>query len=187
MLRRKLLALLLIGGLLWTPVSWAASAQYTLPGSPILFADAAQAGSIPWTLSNRTPGVGRVSTVYDKGVGAQPSLWEIRCWISLSGTPNVVGQTIEYYLVTSDGTHADGEPAAGDVALNSDQRRVFDRIGVLPVYQTTTNTTMTASFRNVYIPSRYFRLAMWNATGLPTETSTSKHGCTATAMTPQMQ
>jgi hypothetical protein len=186
MLRRQLLVLLLVCGLLWAPAAWAASAQYTLPGTPVLFADAAQAGSIPWTLSNRTSGVGRVSTAYDKGVGAQPSLWEIRCWISLSGT-NVVGQTVEYYLVTSDGTHADGEPAAGDVALNSDQRRVLTMLGVLPVYQTATNTTMTVSFRNVYIPSRYFRLAMWNATGLPTETSTSKHGCTATAMTPQMQ
>jgi hypothetical protein len=186
MLRRNLLTLLLIGGLLWTPTAWAASPQYTLPGTPVLFADAAQTPAAAWTLSNRTPGVGRVSAVYDKGVGAQPSLWEIRCWISLSGT-NVVGQAVEYYLVTSDGTHADSEPAAGDVALNSDQRRALTMLGVLPVYQTASNTTMTTSFRNVYIPSRYFRLAMWNATGLPTETNTNKHGCSATAMTPQMQ
>jgi hypothetical protein len=187
MLRTKLVSLLLSWTLLWTSAVWATSTQYNLPGTPLLFADAAQTPAAAWTLSNRTSGTGRVSARYDKGPGAQPAWYEVRCWISLSGTPNVVGSTIEYYLSTSDGTHSDGEIGTADAALASDTRRALTPVGVLTIYQTTTNTTMTASFRNIYIPSRYFSLAMWNATGLPTETNTNKHGCTATPTSPQMQ
>lgn len=159
--------------------------QYVRPGPPVVFATSG--GTVTWTLSNRPSGTGRISARYDKGTGAQPALWDVRCWISLTGT-NVVGSTIEYYVATSNGTRADGEVGTADAALVSDQRRALTMLGVLSVYQTTTNTLMSASFHNVWIPTRYFSLGMWNPTGIPTETAPgTPAGCEATPMTPEVQ
>ena len=171
---------------------WGATAlQYVLPGTELVFADSAQTPTVTWTLSNRAAGTGQVSARYDKNAlasatGAMPALWDMRCRLSLTGT-NVVGATIEFYVATSDGTNPDAQVGTADAAITSDQRRALLLVGVLPVYQTASNTTMTVSFHNIFIPTRYFSLAMWNATGLPTETSTAKHRCTMVPVSPQMQ
>jgi hypothetical protein len=187
-MRRWVYGFLLLALLSPAP-GWAVQQQYVKPGTGILFADTG--GTVTWTLSNRTNGVGRISARYDKNAlasasGAMPALWDIRCWISLTGT-NVIGTNVEYYLATSNGTRVDGEVGTADAALGSDQRRALTFLGLLPVYQTTSNITMTVSFHSVWIPTRYFSLGMWNATGIPTETSTTKHGCEATPMTPEIQ
>lgn len=168
--------------------SWAGavSKQYTAPGTAVIFADSAQTPTVTWTLSNKANGVGQVSARYDKGAGSQPALWEMRCRFSFTGT-NVVGTTLELYVATSDGTNPDGEVGTSDASMSSDKRRNLLFVGVLVVDQTTTNTVMTASFRNIYLPQRYFSLAMWNNTGLPTQTSTSAHRCTMTPVPFEMQ
>ena len=166
---------------------WAVSPQYVNPGTtPIIFADGAQApNGGTWTLSNRNPGTGEVGARYDKGTGAKPAWWEYRCRFALTGT-NVPGEKIELYISTSDGTNPDGEIGTGDGAISADKRRNLKRIGTLVVDQTTTNTIMTASGL-VYIPQRYFSPAMWNATSLPTQSSTSAMRCAFTPMTIEMQ
>jgi hypothetical protein len=182
-LRRQAVTLLLL--LLWSPCAWAAtSLQWTLPGTPITFGDSGK--TVTWTLSNRTAGTGQVSARYDRGAGAGPSLYELRCWISLNGT-HTLGQAIEYYLSTSDGTNPDAEVGTTNTTITSDQRRALGLPYVLPVYQTTNLTTMAISWRNVYIPGQYVSLVMFNATTIPTETSTTKHGCSLTPMPFQQQ
>jgi hypothetical protein len=163
-----------------------ASLQYVLPGSPITFADSAQTPTRAWTLTALAAGAGRLSAQYDRGAGAGPAIWELRCKLSLTGT-NTVGQTVEFYLSTSDGTDADGALGTADAALASDKRRNLLFVGVLVVDQTTTNVTMTVSFRNIYVPQRYFSLGIWNNTALPLETSTAKHRCQMTPVPIQMQ
>lgn len=171
--------------LFYADVVQAVQLQYVRPGTPVVFATSG--GTVTWTLSNRTSGTGRISARYDKGTGAQPGLWDIRCWISLTGT-NVVGSTIEYYVATSNGTRADGEVGTADAALNSDQRRALTMLGVLSVYQTTSNTLMSVSFHQVWIPTRYFSLGLWNTTGIPTETSPgTPAGCEATPTSLEVQ
>ena len=186
MTRPQRLSLVLTVLLLWTSAAWGASLQYTLPGSPITFADSAQTPTATWTLSALASGAGRLSARYDRGAGAGPSVWEMRCKVSLTGTVTV-GQTLELYLATSDGTDADGALGTADASLASDKRRNLLFVGVLVTDQTTTNVTMTASFRNIYLPQRYFSLAIWNNTSLPIETSTSKHRCQMTPVPIQMQ
>lgn len=161
----------------------ATSYQYTNPGTPITFGDSGQ--TYAWTLSNRTTGTGQVSARADKGGGAQPSLWEMRCTISLTGTLTI-GATLEYYIATSDGSVADANVGTVNASITSDQRRALMLAGVLVVYQSTQNTKMYASFRNLYIPSRYFSLAIWNATAISTETVTNNL-CSMTPMPNQMQ
>jgi hypothetical protein len=189
MRRRQLVTLTLICSVLvsqaWEAVG-APSLQWTLPGTSITFADTG--GTYVLVFSNKATATGSVSALADKGAGAQPSLWQFQCQISLGGT-NVPGATVEYYITTSqDGTTVDGGVGTVSAALASaDKRRNLTMLGVLVVDQTTANTTMVATFRNVYIPTRYFAVAWWNASGLTTETSTTKHKCVATPMPIQMQ
>jgi hypothetical protein len=189
-MRRRVLASVVILSLLAASMVWAVTKQFVSPGAGIIFADSG--GTVTWTLSNRTNNTGQVSARYDKNAlatpsGAMPAIWEIRCRLSFTGT-NVLGSTAEFYVATSDGTNPDAEVGTTDTAITSDQRRALTLfLGVLPVYQTASNTTMTVSFRNVSIPTRYFSMVMWNNTGLPTETSTTKHRCTATPMRVEQQ
>jgi hypothetical protein len=191
-MRRRLATVLLCLLLLWTSAASAAtSLQYTLPGSAITFGDSGQ--NVLMVFSNKGTGTGTVSAQYDKNAlatatGAMPSLWAAHCQLSFTGT-NVVQTTAEFYIAHADaaGTTQDGAVGQGSTTITSDQRRVLTPIGVLSVYQTTTNTTMYASFRNIYIPGRFFSLAWWNNTGLTSETSTTKHKCTLYPMPIQGQ
>src|SRR5262245_52049925 len=118
MRRMPTLVFTLILGLLWVwvPGLWAASLQYTLPGTGVVFADSG--GNVAFTQSNKGTNTGQSSDRYDKGAGAQPSTWELRCTISLTGTLTL-GQTIAYYIATSDGTNADGVIGTTGAALTA--------------------------------------------------------------------
>jgi hypothetical protein len=191
-MRYRLSALFLALALLWHAPVWAApSLQYTLPGTTLVFTDASQAPTGgAWTLANMASGTGQASALYDKNAlatatGAMPALWEIRCRFALTGTLTIA-QTIELYLVTSDNTNGDAG-VSGAAALTSDQRRALPLLGILPVYQTTQNLAMTVSFRNVYVPERYFGLAAWNNTSIATQNTSGANRCTATPESYQMQ
>jgi len=181
---KKYFSLLLAFSFFWSSAAWATSLQYTSPGTSVTFADSG--GNIVLAFSNKASGTGQISALYDKGTGDQPSLWQAQCSISLTGT-NVVGAQIEYYVSTSqDGTTMDGGLTLNS-SFSSDKRRNLYLIGTLQVDQTTSNTTMIATFRNIQLPARYFASGFWNATSLPTETSTTKHKCVFTPMPYRMQ
>ena len=182
----RLLSVILAGLLFCASQGLAVTSnQYVSPGTAKVFGDSAQTPDVTWTLSALASGAGRISARFDKGSGAQPALWELKCRLQLTGT-NVVGASVEFYISPSDGTNPDGEIGTADAALTTDKRRDLTLAGVLVVDQTTTNTTMTRSFQ-VYVPNRYFSLGVWNATTLPFKTDTAVHRCTATPMVPQMQ
>lgn len=184
---KKLVASLVLLFLSASVALSAPSKQYTTPETVILFADAAQASTNKalLTLTALAAGVGRVSAQYDRTAAAHAGWYKWRCWASLNGT-NVVGNTIEYYLITSDGVHIDGEVGTADAALTIEKRRNLQPPMILQVDQTTTNTTMTTS-THVYIPDRYISVGVWNTSGLPFETSTTKHGCNLIPMPLEQQ
>lgn len=189
MKQRPSLLLFLLVLLLWTSVGWAAtSLQYVLPGTPVTFADSAQTPTRTFTLSAMANGAGQYSDRHDKGAGAQPAWWQIACHLQLTGT-NLPGATVELYVVHWDaaGANSDGNLGTTTASLATDKRRNLKLIGVLVVDQATTNVTMSVNITNVYIPGRYFSLAMWNGTTLPLKTDTAVHGCAAIPMSPQMQ
>lgn len=184
----KLLRLLLCLSLLWTSMGYAASAQLVNPGRVLTFGDGlTTAGdNVAMIFSNVGGGTGRYSDRFDLGAGAHPAWFELRCWVSLTGTLTL-GMLLEYYVASSDGTNNDAGWGTTATTMTSDHRYVITLAGIARVYQTTQNTTMYFSWRNIYLPSRYGYVAFWNATGISTETSTSKHRCTLTATTPEMQ
>jgi hypothetical protein len=170
-----------LGLLFWVTCSDAVtSKQYVIPETAITLGDSAQTPSAVITLTALAAGAGRLSAQVDRGAGAHAGVYKWRCTVSLNGT-NVVGDTVELYLATSDGTNVDGEVGTADAALATAKRNNLLLMGLLIVDQVTTNTVMTAS-GSVFVPDRYFSLGLWNATSLPFQTSTSAHKCSLTPM-----
>lgn len=157
----------------------AVSAFYLARGTPLLFADAAQAEDVTITLSALASAAGRVSARYDRGAGSTVGLYTVQLHCALTGT-NVVGAAIEIYTFCSDGTNVGGEVGTADAAFATDKRNNAKPIGLLGVDQVTTNTLMTSDALLVLIPTRYFSIGIWNATTLPFQTSTSVHGVIVT-------
>lgn len=150
------------------------SALYLARGVSLLFADAAQAEDVLFTLSALAANSGWVSARYDQGAGAKPGQWEWRLHVQLTGT-NLPGASIEVYCFTSDGLNPDGEIGTVTAALPADKRHNGMPVGTLVVDQATTNVTMTKS-GTFLVPTRYFSMGIWNATTLPLRTDTTVHG-----------
>lgn len=181
---KLVLSVMLALSLLWSPLAWAVSNQYILPGTPITFGDTGSNYGIDFSAT--ASGAGKYSDRADLGAGAHAAQFAWSCQFSLTGT-NVPGSYIEIYISWSDGTNADGALGTTKSTLTSaDKRRNLKRIGTLVIDQATTNVVMNASGQ-AFVPTRYFTLAYWNATGLPFQTSTTLHRCQFTPIPWQMQ
>lgn len=167
-------------------VAYALNKILVSKGTPLLFADSAQVEDVTITLSALAAGAGRCSARYTKtGANVKSQRWEMRPHIQLTGT-NVVNDTVEFYVSTSDGTYAQGNIATTDGALVTDKRKNLTFAGILSVDQTTTNTTMVAAFP-VTIEESNFSVCVWNASTLPFKTDTAIHGITMVPMDVEVQ
>lgn len=189
MMRRLCVAVLLLG--CCASSVHAVSSQYGVLGPVVTFADTG--GNVVFAQSNKATNTGQISDIYNKGTGAQVDRWELRCTISLTGT-HTMGQVISYFIATrpNNTVVADGDgglPTSGAPLTSGqlDKLRNLMPVGNVVVDQITAGTSMTASFRNLYLPQQYLQLVMWNNTAISTETSTTKHKCVLTGTPPQMQ
>lgn len=190
---KKLLSIFSIVLLLASQAYGITSKNWTLVGSTVTFSDTG--GTVTMVFSAIATANGKVSAQFDKDslkdatTGAMPSLWSGYCQLSFGTGPTMGVVGAEYFIVHADSTGAVTSGGVGTVSagITTDQRRALQLIGVLPVYNTAANTTMTVFFNNIYIPGRYFSLAWWNASGQTTESSSTKHKCVMTPMTNQMQ
>ena len=162
-----------------------ANKVYVNPETALLFADAAQTEDATLTLSALASGAGRYSARFDRGAGARAALYEWLLNFSLTGT-NVVAAQVEVYVVRSDGTYADGALGTADAALVTGKRNNLLFAGLAIVDQVTTNTVMSAR-GYVWLPTRYFSMAVWNATTLPFQTTTTLHQLYMTPVPDEIQ
>jgi len=184
---KKVLISFLVFVLATASVAYAANKILVAKGTPLLFADGAQAEDVTITLSALAAGAGRCSARYTKaGANAKSQRWEMRPHLQLTGT-NVVNEVVEFYISTSDGATAQGAIATTDAALATDKRKNLTPVGNLVVDQTTTNTTMGAAFSNIQIDEAYFSVCVWNASSLPFKTDTAVHGIVMTPMDIEVQ
>ncbi len=133
---------------------------YTVFETAITFQDSG--GSAVITLQNLAAATGRVSARYDRGAGniATRYIWRA---VFDKGVAGVVGQVINAYIFTSDGTNADGTVGTADAALTANQAlNAFDVLPVV-VYTTSTSVKITRS-KVVEIPTRYFSVGVMNST-----------------------
>lgn len=153
----------------------------------LVFADSAQSpngGDL--TLSALAAGAGRISDEFDRGANSKPADYVWRATFQMA-TAGVIGQSLNIYLVTSDGTNADGEEGTVDAALSAEDKLLnMTPIGAVKVDTTSTNTDITAS--GVFkIKSRYFSIVVFNNTDDALKTDTAVHSVTVTPRPPENQ
>lgn len=113
------------------------------------------------TLQNLAFGAGRVSARYDRGAGSLARIFEWRAIVQFETAP-ALGELVEIYLITSDGTYVDGTLGTSDAAMSSDKRKNGKLIGCIVVDTTSTATDIVAS-GFCLINTRYFSVGVWNA------------------------
>jgi hypothetical protein len=159
---------------------------YTAPESTIVFADSAQTPDETLTLANLAAGSARISARHDRGAGARATLfeWRASCQFAATGT---VGETIDLFVSSSDGTHPDGEEGTADAALSSTEKlRNLIYAGSIVVDVTTANADITAS-GVVRVPARYLSIVVHNNTSQALRNDTSVHRVSLTPIPDELQ
>lgn len=135
----------------------------------------ASGGSAVLTLTSLASGAGRVGALNDFGAStsvARRYVW--RFWCKFATTP-VVGEVIEIYLKTSDGTHDDNDDS-GDIALSAqDKLRNLALIGVLEVDEASTTPEFSCS-GEIEVSAREIAPVIWNATADALSSTAGDHG-----------
>ena len=146
----------------------------------------ASGGTEPLTLTSLASGAGRQGDMYDFGVGARASLFVWRFWCKFATTP-VVGEVIDIYLKTSDGTHYDNDDGATDAAVSAeDKLKNLKFIGQLAVDEASTTPEFSCS-GYVYIPERQVAPVIWNATADALSATAGDHGFSLTPVPSEIQ
>lgn len=120
-------------------------------------------GDYAITLNNLAAGVARISARADQGAGSKAGEFEVRAVMEFETAP-VVGETVDLWLSTSDGTDPDGQEGVvnADVGDNESLKNMT-LIGSLIVTSTDADHQMTASFI-IRIPTRYYSIVVHNNT-----------------------
>jgi len=157
---------------------------YVARETSIAFQDSA--GDVALTLNNLAATAGRISAQHDLGAGSTALDYEIRAVIEFETQP-VVGETVDIYISTSDGTDPDGQEGVADAALgstNSVKNMLF--VGSLIVTTATVDHQMTASFM-CRIPTRYFSVVVVNSTADNLQATANTSWVIVTPTPPEIQ
>ena len=138
-----------------------ANELYAVRGTPVVWSDTT--GDLAITINNLAAGAGRIGARKDWGTGAQPAFYNWRFTCQFETAP-VLGEAVNLYIVTSDGTEEDGQLGTADAAVatvNKLDNTLF--LGSLIVDVATVDIDFTASGR-LDMTERYCSPAVWNAT-----------------------
>ena len=139
-------------------------------GTAITFSSA---GDVAFSPASVAFGTGRKSASWDRGASPQAEEYSWRAKFKFAATP-LVGETIDLYIATSDGTIIDGTTTAGDAGFPAADVGSLNNmmyIGSLVVDTTGTDSIQGSGvFR---MTSRYGVLVMWNNTAAETLSATA--------------
>ncbi len=144
-------------------------------------------GTNALTLTSLSAGAGRQGAQHDFGTSARPIRFAWRAWVKANATPTV-GQIIEIYAKTSDGTNPDNSDGTTDAAVSAAGKLLnLVRLGAISIDQASTTPTFVAS-GIVELPARYFQPVVWNAQASVALSSTgSDHGFKLTPIVDEIQ
>lgn len=129
--------------------------------TPTVWSDTA--GDLALTLNNLAAGAGRVGARLDLGAASTSFYFSWRFTCQFETTP-VVGEVVEIYFSTSDGTEEDGQVGVVDAALSAaDKRLNLLPIGSLKVDVATVDIDFTVSGLGE-IATRYVSPVIFNNT-----------------------
>jgi len=128
---------------------------------------------------------GRQGAHHDFGTSARSRLFAWRAWIK-PGTTRVVGQGIQIYLKTSDGSHPDNDDGTGDAALSSaDKLRNIRQLGAIVIDENAAVEMVASGI--VEIGARYAAPIFFNGTANTLSTTASDYGFSLTPIPDEIQ
>ena len=137
------------------------SKAYIVPETAITFKSTG--GTVAFTPTSVATLAGRQSAQHDFGAAARSPIYNWRGYVKFATTP-VVGETVDIYLKTSDGTHLDNDDGTGDIAVSAaDKLKNLRYIGSIVVDEASTAPEFSASGTTA-IYDRYVHVVFWNAT-----------------------
>jgi hypothetical protein len=160
-----------------------ANESYLVRGTPVVWTDTT--GDLAITLNNLAANAVRVGARKDWGAGAQPDEYAWRATVQFDTAP-VVGETVDIFISTSDGTEEDGQVGTADAAGTTDKLRNLMFIGSVVVTSTSATTDMTAS-GICRIPTRYCSVVVHNNTVDALEATNNVSEVTLTPIYHQIQ
>lgn len=161
-----------------------ANLVYILPETAIVWSDTT--GDLAMTLNNLATTVGRQGAVKDWGTGARALWYAYRSWVQFATAP-VVGETVDIYLKTSDGTRPDNDDGTGDIALSSaDKLKNLFRLKPIIVDEAATGVLMVSS-GFVQLPHRFVMPVFLNSTADNLVASDDVSGVSLTPVPDQIQ
>ena len=146
---------------------------YLLPETPITFQ--ASGGTVTFTPTSLATLSGRQSAQHNFGTLARATHYNWRAYMKFATTP-VVGETIDIYLKTSDGTHIDNDDGTTDAAVSAaDKLKNLKYIGSIVVDEASATPEFSAS-GVCFIPWQYLQVVFWNATVDSLSSTAADHG-----------
>lgn len=157
---------------------------YVNPETAITFK--ASGGDVVFTPKNVASAAGRISAQWDRGSGAKPGryVWRVHTKASAGLT---VGNALEIYFATSDGTDVDGNQGTSDAAFSAaDKRRNLQFVGSVVADSTSSGEVQIGS-GVVEIFVRYLSVVWWNAFGQTLTNTDGDHTFTLTPVPDEIQ
>ena len=137
------------------------SKVYLLPETAITFKNTG--GTVAFTPTSLATVSGHQSAQHDFGTAARAYQFNWRAYVKF-GTDPVVGETVDIYIKTSDGTHIDNDDGTTDIAVSAeDKLKNLTYIGSISVDEISQTVEMVAS-GSVNLTHRYMQVVFWNAT-----------------------
>ncbi len=142
-------------------------------------------GTEAFTPTTLGSAAGRQGAHHDFGTASAARRFAWRAWIKPGGT-RVVGEVVEIYWKTSDGTHPDNDDGTGDIAVSSaDKLRNLVPIGFIQIDENAA-VEMVASGVLEHL-HRYGAPVFWNRTANALSTTASDFGFSLTPVPDEVQ
>lgn len=146
----------------------------------------ASGGTNVLTLTSLGAGAGRQGALDDFGTSARARRYAWRAWVKFATTP-VVGEVVEIYWKSSDGTHPDNDDGTGDAAVSAeDKLRNLTPIGNIIVDEASITPEFVGS-GEIVIPHRHGAPVIWNATADGLSSTAGDHGFQLTPIPDEVQ
>ncbi len=153
----------------------------TTRGTPVVWGDSGR--DLDMTLKNLAAGAVRIGARKDLGAGATDETFNVRLTVQFD-TDCVVGETVDVYVATSDGTEEDGQVGVADALIAVAELDNLMFVGSLVVTTTTVDIDRTASFV-ARITTRYFSPVVYNNTADNLQNTDNTGEITFTPVVPQ--
>lgn len=145
----------------------------------------ASGGTNAFTPTSLATNAGRQGAHHDFGTSSRARRFAWRAWLK-PGATRVVGQTVEVYFKTSDGTRHDNDDGTGDIAVSaSDKLRNLKLLGVIQIDENAA-VEMVAS-GELEIGHRYGAPIFWNSTANTLSTTAGDYGFSLTPIPDEIQ